>query len=61
MTRGRRKHWRVRLAFEPNRYSGEQLQKAYERLSPVDARSTARPSDAEPEVAAQRAMKRGKR
>jgi hypothetical protein len=24
MTRGRRKHWQVRLAFEPNRYSGEQ-------------------------------------
>lgn len=61
MTRGRRKHWRVRLAFEPSRYSGEQLQKAYEQLSPVDARSTARPSDAKPEVAAQLAMKRGKR
>ncbi len=29
MTRGR-KNWRVRLAFEPNRYAQEQLQKAYE-------------------------------
>jgi hypothetical protein len=29
MTRGRKK-WRVRLAFEPNRYAREQLQKAYE-------------------------------
>ena len=38
MTRGRRKNWRVRLAFEPNRYAGEQLQKAYEQLSPIDTR-----------------------
>jgi len=32
MTRGRKK-WRVRLAFEPNRYAQEQLQKAYEQIS----------------------------
>lgn len=57
MTRGRRKHWRVRLAFEPNRYSGEQLEKAYEQLSPIDARSTKRSSEAKPA----KAMKRGKR
>jgi len=35
MTRGRRKHWHVRLAFEPNRFAREQLQKTYEQLSPI--------------------------
>lgn len=40
MTRGRRKHWHVRLAFEPNRFAGEQLQKTYEQLSPIHARTT---------------------
>jgi hypothetical protein len=40
MTRGRRKHWQVRLAFEPNRFAGEQLQKTYEQLSPIHARAT---------------------
>lgn len=59
MTRGRRRHWRVRLAFEPNRYSSEQLEKAYEQLSPIDARSTRRASDARPATAA--AVKRGRR
>jgi hypothetical protein len=42
MTQGRRKHWPVRLAFEPNRYASEQVQKAYEQLSPTDGRTTAR-------------------
>jgi hypothetical protein len=59
MTRGRRKDWRVRLAFEPNRYSSEQLEKTYEQLSPIDARSTRRSSDAKPAIAM--AVKRGKR
>jgi hypothetical protein len=59
MTRGRRKHWRVRLAFEPNRYSSEQLEKAYEQLSPIDARSTRRASDVKPAITM--AIKRGKR
>ncbi|CAE6868028.1 hypothetical protein R69749_08481 [Paraburkholderia domus] len=59
MTRGRRKDWRVRLAFEPNRYSSEQLEKTYEQLSPIDARSTRRSSDAQPAIAM--AVKRGKR
>ncbi|VVD33784.1 conserved protein of unknown function [Paraburkholderia dioscoreae] len=59
MTWGRRKHWRVRLAFEPNRYSSEQLEKAYDQLSPIDARSTRCASDARPATA--KAMKRGKR
>ena len=59
MTRGRRKHWRVRLAFEPNRYSSEQLEKTYEQLSPIDARSTRRLSEAKPAMVM--AVKRGKR
>ncbi|SIT45456.1 hypothetical protein BN2475_560011 [Paraburkholderia ribeironis] len=59
MTRGRRKHWRVRLAFEPNRYCSEQLEKAYEQLSPIDARSTRRSSNPRPGTVM--AMKRGKR
>jgi hypothetical protein len=59
MTRGRRKDWRVRLAFEPNSYSSEQLEKTYEQLSPIDARSTRRSSDAKPAIAM--AVKRGKR
>jgi hypothetical protein len=59
MTRGRRKHWRVRLAFEPNRYSSQQLERTYEQLSPIDARSTRRSSDAKPAMTM--AVKRGKR
>lgn len=61
MTLGRRKHWRVRLAFEPNRYASEQLQKAYEQLTPIEARSTVRPAGARPERVKQLAMKRGER
>jgi hypothetical protein len=47
MTRGRKK-WRVRLAFEPNRYAQEQLQKAYEQISPIESRATAQPSATRP-------------
>jgi hypothetical protein len=62
MTRGRRKNWRVRLAFEPNRYAGEQLQKAYEQLSPIDSRATtAQPSAVRPVATRRAAIKRGKR
>lgn len=61
MTRGRRKNWCVRLAFEPNRYAGEQLQKAYEQLSPIDSRATAQPSAVQPVATRRAAIKRGKR
>jgi len=61
MTRGRRKNWRVRLAFEPNRYAGEQLQKAYEQLSPKDSRATAQSSAVRPEATRRATIKRGKR
>ncbi|SFA93549.1 hypothetical protein SAMN04515620_108148 [Collimonas sp. OK607] len=60
MTR-RRKNWRVRLAFEPNRYAQEQLQKTYEQISPIEARATAQPSDTRPAAAKQATLKRGAR
>jgi hypothetical protein len=60
MTRGRKK-WRVRLAFEPNRYAQEQLQKAYEQISPIEARSTAQPPATQPAAAGQATVKRGRR
>lgn len=60
MTRGRKK-WRVRLAFEPNRYAQEQLQKAYEQISPIEARATARPSTTRPAAARRATLKRGGR
>lgn len=60
MTRGRKK-WHVRLAFEPNRYAQEQLQKAYEQISPIKARSTAQPSATQPAAARQVTIKRGRR
>lgn len=59
MTRGRKK-WRVRLAFEPNRYAREQLEKAYEQLSPIEARATAQPSATRPAAARQATIKRGR-
>ena len=60
MTRGR-KNWRVRLAFEPNRYAREQLQKAYEQISPIEARATAQPSARRPATAKRVTTKRGGR
>jgi hypothetical protein len=60
MTRGRKK-WRVRQAFEPNRYAQEQLQKAYEQISPIEARSTAQPFATQPAAARQATIKRGRR
>jgi hypothetical protein len=60
MTRGRKK-WRVRLAFEPNRYAQEQLQKAYEQISPIEARSTAQRSTTQPAAARRVTIKRGSR
>ena len=60
MTRGRRK-WRVRLAFEPNRYAQEQLQKAYEQISPIKARSTVQPSATHAAAARKVTIKRGRR
>ena len=60
MTRGRKK-WHVRLAFEPNRYAQEQLQKAYEQISPIEARATAQPSATRSAESKQATIKRGRR
>ena len=60
MTRGRKK-WRVRQAFEPNRYAQEQLQKAYEQISPIEARATAQPSATRRAAARKATVKRGGR
>ncbi|KAI3605765.1 hypothetical protein D8I24_2302 (plasmid) [Cupriavidus necator H850] len=60
MTR-RRKKWSVRLAFEPNRYAQEQLQKAYEQINPIEARATAQPSATRPAESRQATIKRGRR
>jgi hypothetical protein len=61
MTRGRRKHWHVRLAFEPNRFASEQLQKTYEQLRPIQARTTAQAPGAKHVSPKRTATTRGKR
>ena len=60
MSRGRKK-WDVRLAFEPNRFAQEQLQKAYEQISPIEARATAQRSATRPVAARRATIKRGGR
>lgn len=52
---------RIRLAFEPNRFSCEQLERAYEQLKPVETRATTKSSQPNPEVTKRRAAKRGER
>ena len=44
----RHRPWRIRLAFEPNRFSSEQLIKVYEQLKPTDSRATATASLGKP-------------
>lgn len=53
--------WRVRLAFEPNRFSSEQLVRVYEQLKPTDARATSAHSSSEPTVTKRTVEKRGGR
>jgi hypothetical protein len=36
----RQRTWRLRVAFEPNRFASEQLVKVYEQLEPMRARTT---------------------
>ena len=60
MTRGRKK-WCVRLAFEPNRYAQEQLQKAYEQITPIESRATAQQTATQPAAARKATIKRGGR
>lgn len=53
--------WRVRLAFEPNRFSAEQLVRVYEQLKPTDARAASAPSLTKPAATKRAAAKRGGR
>lgn len=60
MTRPPR-HWRVRLAFEPNRFSSEQLVRIYEQLKPTDARAATATSPSKSAATKRAAAKRGGR
>jgi hypothetical protein len=60
MTRQSRS-WRVRLAFEPNRFSAEQLERVYEQLKPTGARTTSAPSISQPAATKRANTKRGER
>ncbi len=60
MTRQPR-NWRVRLAFEPNRFSAEQLERVYEQLKPTGARTTSAPSRSQPAATNRANAKRGGR
>jgi len=60
MTRQPR-NWRIRLAFEPNRFSCEQLERVYEHLKPTQTRATSESSPPQPAVTKRRAAKRGER
>lgn len=53
--------WRVRLAFEPNRFSSEHLQRVYEQLKPTGARITSAPSISQPAATKRANAKRGGR
>lgn len=58
MTRQPR-NWRIRLAFEPNRFSGEQLARIYEQLNPTEMRTTSELSHTKRMATKRRAAKRG--
>lgn len=60
MTRQPR-NWRIRVAFEPNRFSYDQLERAYEQLKPTEMRATAESSQAQAAATKRRATKRGER
>lgn len=51
--------WRVRLAFEPNRFSTEQVERVYEQLKPTGARTTSAPSLSQPAATKRAKAKRG--
>ena len=58
MTRQPR-NWRIRLAFEPNRFSGEQLERIYEQLKPTEMRATSESPHTKRAATKHRAAKRG--
>lgn len=51
--------WHIRLAFEPNRFSCEQLERVYEQLKPTDARGSSELPQPQSSVTKRRAAKRG--
>ena len=57
----RHRAWRIRLAFEPNRFSCDQLVKVYEQLKPTDARGAPTGSSGKPATTKRSAAKRGRR
>jgi hypothetical protein len=52
-------NWRIRLAFEPNRFSSEQLERVYEQLKPTEMRATSESSHTKRAETKRRAAKRG--
>jgi len=55
----RQRTWHVRLGFEPNRFSCEQLAKVYEQLKPTQSRVTATGSARKPATPKRSTAKRG--
>lgn len=53
--------WRIRLAFEPNRFSCEQLERACEQLQSTESRVSSELSPSQPSVATRLTAKRGER
>lgn len=51
--------WRIRLAFEPNLFSCEQLERVYEQLTPTGTRASSELPQPQPSVTKHRAAKRG--
>ena len=51
--------WRIRVAFEANRFSSERLIKIYEQLKPTQARKTAKEAAREPATTKRSGAKRG--
>ena len=51
--------WRIRLTFEPNRFSREQLERVYEQLKPTETRASSEFSQSQPSVKKHRTAKRG--
>ena len=51
--------WRIRLAFEPNRFSCEQLERVYEQLKPTETRTSSELPQSRSNVKKHRTATRG--
>ena len=56
----RHRTWRVRIAFEPNRFSSEQLAKVYAQLKPTDSRGAPTGPSRKPATTKRSAAKGGR-